>query len=100
MKYELISLSVKIQGKIFRKKNNPTLDDRDFKLGTLDSAYKEGFLKPKGSKARNPFEAKAQYITDLQKQDKKEKAEAKTKEAVINTTKAETKEKAEAKIDK
>ena len=67
MKYELVSLSVVIQGKKFTKENESNLDSSKITGKDLDSAYKAGFIKPKGTKAKNPEEVKAQYLSEIGK---------------------------------
>lgn len=82
MKYELVSTSVQLKGKVFKKRDNPVFDDSDFDPVMLDSLYKQGFIKPKGTKAVNPTEASKQYLAEKEKpvlEEKEEKAEPKPK---------------------
>jgi len=65
MKYVLVSLSVVIQGKKFSKENKPELDDTKFSKKLLEAAYKNGFIKPKGTPAKNPKEVQMQYLNGI-----------------------------------
>ena len=71
MKYILVSTSVQIKNKVFRKSENKELDDSKLPKEALISAYKSGFIKPKGTKAETPKEVKAQYLKELEKESEK-----------------------------
>lgn len=64
MKYELVALSVTIKGKTFRKSEKKLLDDDKLPKPELLAAYERGFIKPEGSKAKNPTEVQAQYLKE------------------------------------
>ena len=64
MKYELVSISVNIKGKVFRKKDENLLDDSKLPEDLLKAAYKNGFIKPKGSKAVTSVDVIAQYLAE------------------------------------
>ena len=76
MKYVLVATSVVISGKKFEKKDkkgNPTeLDDTKLSPKLLEASYKAGFIKPKGTKAKNPIEVVKQYKAAAEAKAKKE----------------------------
>jgi len=92
MRYELVSRSVTIKGKVFRKTEKAILDDSKLGKSELESCYKSGFIKPIGTKAKNPAEVINQYKDDLKKEAKaKADADAKAlKEAQEKEAKAKT----------
>ena len=59
MKYEVVTLNVTIQGKKFLK--GVELDDSKISKKLLNACYRDGAIKPKGTKANNPFEVVKQY---------------------------------------
>lgn len=67
MKYELVSLSVTLLNKVFRKEEKPTLDDSKLPKDELEAAYKAGFIKPVGTKAKTPQEVIDQYRKEASK---------------------------------
>lgn len=79
MKYELVSLNVRIGGKLFRKGNKPILDDSKLNRNEIEAAYKAGFIRPVGTKAATAKEVREQYKKDQENKVSEKKA-AKAKE--------------------
>ena len=68
MKYELVSLSVHVKGKTFKKSDKKQLDDAKLGKELCLSLYRQGFIKPVGSKAETVTETVAQYFAENQKE--------------------------------
>lgn len=67
MEFELVSLSVTIRGITYRIEDKPKFNDKRIPFELLDSAYKEGFIKPVGTKAKTPLEVQQQYKQEQEK---------------------------------
>jgi len=64
MKYELVSPTVVIKGKKFKKENSRFLNDSQLPAKDLEASYAAGFIKPEGTKAKTADEVKAQYLQE------------------------------------
>jgi hypothetical protein len=98
MEYVLVSTSVCLKNKVIRKEDKVTLTEKAFGKDNLEAAYRAGYIKPKGSEAKNTEEVllevaeadkKANNTAKMKKlaDAKKAKAEAEAKAKEVKTKK-------------
>lgn len=89
MKYELVALSMNFRGKLYRIEDKPVFVSNKDNEKELDACYKDGYIKPIGTKAKNPNEVQEQYLKDAesQKQKESEKKQVETEKQIIEGTK-------------